>query len=199
LVLIALISLLAISLNTQLEIQTTGIWGAVSSQALVSFPGEIFAVLIFLAYQPVYFNKVRLDLSLGIVLWTAILVVTGLLGQASKKTTKTLKKTAKYSSINWLSPITLIVAKSSEKIRKRIKSSYLKTRRKLEDVKIPGRASLTVEKVFGKKNHPEDILKAYSSGQKEFEEKMLSRIIQNYRKTLYDSDSKAFLKLEEEI
>ncbi len=125
LVLTALISLIAISFDAQTEIRTTGIWGAVSAKALVDFPGELFTILILLGYQMVYFKNVRLDLSLFIVLWTAVLLLIGLLGQITGKAAKTLKKSAKYCSINWFSPLTLIVAKSSEKTGERLKSSYL--------------------------------------------------------------------------
>lgn len=199
LVLVSLISLVAVSLEIPTGIKETGIWGAVSVEALSKFPGVLYALVILFVYQMVHFSGIRLDPSLFILTWVGLLLMAGLLSRLVMRLTGLVRKSAKYGAINWWSPLTMLIVRSSEKTRNKLINKYQRTRQKLGDARLVEKVSSPVDAVLGKNGHSDRIFAAYSSGRMEHEERMLSQVIKKYRETCYDSDSKAFLKLEEEI
>lgn len=199
LVLVSLISLIAANLEIPMGIKETGMWGIVSFEGLSKFPGTTYALVILLSYQLVYFSGIRLDPGLFVITWLGCLILSGILSRLSMRMAGTLRKSAKYGAIKWWSPLTMLIVRSSEKTGTKLKDKYLQTRQKLDDARLSQKVNSSVDAVLSRKGNSERIFAAYSSGRMEHEERMLTRVIKKYRETCYDSDSKAFLKLEEEI
>ncbi len=199
LVLVSFISLVSVSLKVPTGIKETGMWGNVSLEALSAFPGIINALVILLIYQLVYFSGIRLDPGLFIITWIGALILVGILSRLAMRMTGVLRKSAKYGAIKWWSPLTMLIVRSSEKTRNTLKDKYLQTRQKLDDARLTKKVNSSADAVFGRKRYNQRIFAAYTPGRVEHEERMLTKVIKKYRETCYNSDSKAFLKLEEEI
>jgi hypothetical protein len=199
--LLALCSLvaLAIPLGYQTQFDIVGSWGHISGQALSDIPGRVPAILILCCFQLVYIKDRRVDLTVLAAIGVSILLVSSLIKLATEQTKRFTQKTARYSSVNIISPLAIIAAKSSEVAWEKIRTGYDRFRDNLDGT---SRFRILTATLFGRfRKPPASKTSPFPLRQNQLrqESELLSQVIEEYRKTHYISDSKTFLKLEEEI
>ncbi len=184
--------------ESHLLVQYTGIWGVLSNQSLIKFPGLIISLVIIFFYQFLFIRFFYFNNTLFVVLWKLSWIVILFTQKIYLRFKGDIIRLWRFGSINWMIPLRLVFTRIVEKTNLWIKSSLQRILTAIFQIDTFQRLKKMGDSIFTKIERRHFNVKidgGETESQVVYKTKYdaLSRAIIEYKKRYYASDRTHFV------